>query len=330
MNADRDVLAELVAAAGRRCEPSRDEYERTLAAVTLSWHRSLRRRRSHRVLAFAAALTAAAIGLAVLLHRAPPPSPAIIGTAVIVHGDAAFRTSSRDVWRPLRPGVQIPAGAELRTGPTAGLALNLVNGLSARLDKRSTLAMDSGREFRLISGGLYVDTGGGTASGALRIDTALGTVFDVGTAFETRIENGSVRIRVRDGVVRFDAIGAPSQLQAAGDEFEIDLRGTVRRRHCDPSDDVWSWASALAPLPEVEGQPLLKFLAWVAHETGRRVRFEAPEVERQADQVTLHGTLRDLTPLQALDVMLSTTDLEYVLSKDDTADDLIVIRRRPG
>jgi hypothetical protein len=28
--------------------------------------------------------------------------------------------------------------------------------------------------------------------------------------------------------------------------------------------------------------------------------------------------------------MLSTTDLEYVLSRGDTADDLIVIRKRPG
>lgn len=330
MNADRDVLAELVAAAGRRCEPSRNEYERTLAAATLSWQRSLHARRRRRALAFAATLTAVAIALATLLHRSAIPIPVIIGRAVIVHGDVTFRTSSREGWHSLRSGGELPAGSELRTGPTAGLALNLINGLSARLDEHSSVAMDSDREFRLMSGGVYVDTRGGAASGTLRIDTALGTVTDVGTAFETRVENGSVRVRVRDGVVRFDAIGAAPQFQAAGDEFEIDPRGTVRRRHCDPGSDVWSWASTLAPLPEVEGQPLLKFLAWVAHETGRRVRFEAPDVERQAGQVTLHGTLRDLTPLQALDVMLSTTDLEYVLSRGDTADDLIVIRKRPG
>jgi hypothetical protein len=40
--------------------------------------------------------------------------------------------------------------------------------------------------------------------------------------------------------------------------------------------------------------------------------------------VILHGTTRGLTPLQALDLMLSTTDLQYLLSNDR----LIVISRR--
>jgi ferric-dicitrate binding protein FerR (iron transport regulator) len=152
-------------------------------------------------------------------------------------------------------------------------------------------------------------------------------VSDVGTVFQVDVKPTAVRVRVREGLVQLDAAGREGLLRSgAGEELELDERGGLRHGIVPPSHPAWAWAEALAPPPDVEGRPLLQFLDWVAHETGRRVRFAAPEVEAQAREVVLHGRTRDLTPLQALDVMLSTTDLEYVLSTDQ----VILIRRRSG
>jgi hypothetical protein len=48
------------------------------------------------------------------------------------------------------------------------------------------------------------------------------------------------------------------------------------------------------------------------------VTFERPEIERKASSTILHGSIRNLAPLEALSVMLATTDLEYALPDDGT------------
>jgi hypothetical protein len=62
----------------------------------------------------------------------------------------------------------------------------------------------------------------------------------------------------------------------------------------------------------------------VARQTGRRLRFAEPETEARARAVVLHGKAADLAPLDALELVLSTTDLEYVLPSDE----VIIVRKR--
>ena len=56
------------------------------------------------------------------------------------------------------------------------------------------------------------------------------------------------------------------------------------------------------------------------------VRFADAEVERRASTTTLHGTIRSLAPLEALSVMLATTDLAHRLLPDGT----ILITSKPS
>ena len=328
MSSDRDLLAEVLRAAGARAVPDRQDYDAVFEAAMRAWRRSLQTRRRRRwTLALAASLATMAIGVTTLVHRIATRAPPVVATPVVMHGSAVTRSRNDDTWRPLGLREPIAAGSRVRTGSVAGLALEMPGGLSVRLDEKTELEMDSGHSLRLTAGGLYIDTGSGSGSGVLRVETSLGTVSDVGTVFQVDVKASSVRVRVREGLVQVDAAGRAGLLRSnAGEEVELSDRGTVRRGIVSPTHPAWAWAEALAPPPDVEGRPLLQFLDWVAHETGRRVRFEAPEVEAQAREVVLHGRTRDLTPLQALDVMLSTTDLEYVLSTDQ----VILIRRRSG
>lgn len=328
MSAGRDLLAEVLRAAGARAIPDREDHDVVFDAAMTAWRRSLSVQRRRRwALALAASVAAMGLGITVLVQRITARAP-IVATVVVMHGSAMTLAPNEDTWRPLRLGEPIATGSRVRTGSVAGLALEMGGGgRSARLDERSELEMDSPRLLRLTSGALYVDTGPAPRGDGLRVETALGTVSDVGTVFEVDVKADSVRVRVREGRVQLDAPARAAPLRSdAGEELELDDRGSLRRGIVPPTHPVWAWAEALAPLPDVDGRPLLQFLDWVAHETGRRVRFEAADVEAQARGVVLHGQPRDLTPLQALDVMLSTTDLEYVLSSDQA----ILIRRRGG
>jgi ferric-dicitrate binding protein FerR (iron transport regulator) len=321
----RDVLGELVNAAGRRPEPPREDYEYVLEAAMAAWRHKVRSRRRRRwALAIAASVTVAVMGTT--LSRWMPRSPMLaVATPSVLRGNVEMRFPGESSWRALRPGSEIMAGSRLRSGAGAGLALVLKQGVSIRLDSQSELEMQSATVLQLVTGAVYVDSGSALSSGGLRVVTRLGTVADVGTVFEVRTEPGLLRIRVREGRVQVDSASHSVQLRSeAGEALELDEHGVIRRPHVAATDSAWAWAEALATAPDVEGRPLLPFLAWVARETGRRLQFEGPDVEAHAREVILHGETRDLTPLQALDLMLSTTDLEYVLS----ADEAIVIRRR--
>jgi ferric-dicitrate binding protein FerR (iron transport regulator) len=326
MTTGRDVLGELVQAAGRRTVPEREDYQYVLDAAMAAWRQKLRARRRRRwALALAASVAASAVGVATFLHWMPRKSAALIATTTVLHGSVAIRPPGRDTWLPLQPETRIAAGSQLRTGALAGLALVLDGGATARLDKQSELAIESGGVIRLIAGAVYADSGPAGTAGGLRIETPMGTVSDVGTIFQIRVAPGSLRIRVREGLVRLEAANTSTHLQAkAGEELDLDEHGAVSRQPFSPIDPAWAWAEALAEAPDLDACPLLQFLEWVARETGRRVEFLGPEVEAQAREVILHGNTHDLTPLQALDLMLSTTDLEYVLSPEET----ILIRRR--
>jgi ferric-dicitrate binding protein FerR (iron transport regulator) len=172
---------------------------------------------------------------------------------------------------------------------------------------------------------MYADTGSRIAPDALRIDTPLGSIHDVGTVFEVKASSEAVRVRVREGLVRLEISRAPAALEGHdGEEIDVGRNGEVRRYTFSRHDSEWNWAEALAVTPDIEGRPLLQFLTWVAHETGRQLMFDEPATEAQARAVTLHGKAANLPPLEALDLLLSTTDLEYVLPSEQ----VIFIRRR--
>lgn len=94
-----------------------------------------------------------------------------------------------------------------------------------------------------------------------------------------------------------------------------------------PQDVYWEWVHAVAPVPLVDGRPLAVLLDWVARETGRPLRYASPTIREQAMNTVLHGRIRDLAPLEALEVMLATTDLDYALLADGTIE--IRPRNRP-
>jgi hypothetical protein len=110
----------------------------------------------------------------------------------------------------------------------------------------------------------------------------------------------------------------------AGEQLTIRAGGVLERARIEADDPEWDWVESLAPAPDIDNQPVTVLLDWVARETGRSVRFANPEVARHAANTILHGNIRHLQPLEALSVMLATTDLEYALPDNVT----ILVRRK--
>jgi hypothetical protein len=321
---DADLVAHLMRAAGRRIEPPGAAYGRVLAAATESWERKVQRRRLVRGSAVAAAsiaVVSAVLALLANLQRAPV---ALVGHIDRVLGVCEIRRD--EGWTAVTAkAVRLAAGQRLRTLGDSRAGILLASDISLRLADRTEVLFESPSRVRVLAGMIYVDTGAAAASAHPRIEivTPAGVAADYGTQFEVRYLEGAFRVRVREGRVAIDPRDAASLGTVAGDEVTI-RAGVVERQRIAATDAQWQWVQSIAPQPVIDGQTVSFLLAWVTRETGKQVRFDGPEVMRKADTTILHGDIGNVAPLEALALMLTTTDLEHVILGDGT----ILVRLR--
>jgi ferric-dicitrate binding protein FerR (iron transport regulator) len=261
----------------------------------------------------------AAAGLVIAVALAyrwvlPVVQPHELGRIARIAGEVEVATGDR--WRPAVEGRErLAAGARIRARADGRAAITLAAGESLRIAPDSEVMFDAPGRLYLQRGTVYVDSGPRPARAGIEIVTPAGTARDLGTQFELHIAGAALRLRVREGAVTIDR-GGRSLTGKAGEEVSIDGLGSVQRSMISPSDPAWQWAEAIAPMPDMDGQPASALIAWVARETGRRLHYESPMVEHRAASVILHGEIRHLAPMEALEAMLATTDLWVELDGD--------------
>ena len=314
-----DSLAHLIEAAGRREAPPTHAYERALAATTQAWQTKVRRRRWRIAITIAAGVATLGLGTAITLRSLDSDysSGEPIANVARVIGAATVRSGDSSGWVSLREaGAVLPAGAVLRTGAGSGVALQ-IGAVSLRIAERAEVVVTSRSQLRLAHGKVYVDTGPDRGTGRMLVITNAGTISDVGTQFEVQYQAGAYRVRVREGEVLLQR-GAERLHSRAGEQISIDGDGTVSHSTISADDPAWGWVHVLASAPDIDNQPLTVLLAWVSRETGASVRYATPAIERRANVTILHGSIHGLEPLEALTVMLATTDLRHELQADGT------------
>jgi ferric-dicitrate binding protein FerR (iron transport regulator) len=303
-------IARVLRAAGSRAAPSDDMRAGVRAAVHAEWRATVAKR-SHGSawLALAASLAMAAVALWVTRPFFSAPGDVVANVSRTI-GSVVSREGSWGRWRAVAQSSQLRAGESVMTGSQGRVALQLPDGVSLRLDHDTRISFVDAGHVQLRSGAVYVDAGTvPSAARALRLATPAGVVWHVGTQYEARILNGATRLRVREG--RVDLIPAEGAEQSArvGEELLVSGAGIVARSAISPSDPDWQWAADAAPSFDVDGRAVSEFLTWASRELGREIVFATPESEAEADRAVLSGSVKGLSPEEALAAVLPTTSL---------------------
>lgn len=312
-----DVLALLLKAAGSRQPPPQADYEQVLGAATEALNQRLRRRRRRTYAALAAGIASVAILAASLLpgRQTGMPGAAFAATDVVV-GTAMIQAAGDADWSWLDAAqtASLGRGTRLRTGPASAVGLRLERGGSLRIDARTEVELQPDGRVVLTAGAVYFDSGSRDGNtDTLEIVTPDSRVRHLGTQFEVRHSKPGSRVRVREGRVLISTRLRDFESEA-GEELTILAQGSVQRASIAPDDPGWDWVQTVAPTVYAEDQPLSELLDWVARETGRRVYFARPELELRAQRTILHGSPRRLMPMEALGVMMQTTDFHYLVT----------------
>jgi ferric-dicitrate binding protein FerR (iron transport regulator) len=324
-DAELDALVQLISTSGRRENPPASAYEQTLHVATQAWRTKVRRRRWRVAAALAATVL---VCLSFLLTwrtmLSTPAAPVVLAQIQKAIGEVELK-SDRFRWRKVHEEMHaVASGTRLRTGNGGGVGLLLSGGQSLRLGPSTELSLLAADEVELVRGQAYVDTGQNRVA-AVKVVTPIGTVTDVGTQFEIHFRDDRFRMRVREGAV-FLQRGATPIRGDAGEQVVIEPNGAIERTTFSPTDPDWQWAEAFATAPQIDGRSVMVLLEWVARETGRRIEYADGQARERTASTILHGNIVGLSPLDALRVMLATTDLQYRLHEDGS---ILIDLRQP-
>jgi ferric-dicitrate binding protein FerR (iron transport regulator) len=306
---DESDIARLLARTGPRSQPSAAAASAVRDAVEAEWRRQVDARAARRRYtgwAVAAGVTVAAVG-AWLASPLYLPGPAAVATVARVVGDVSVESSGGQ-WVPLSAGSVVESGTVLSTGSGGRAALDLESGVQVRLDVGTELAFNGLDEATLARGTVYVDSGPGPEGDArFVLETPAGDVRHLGTQYSAAVDDGALRVAVREG--RVEVTGQRASVVAnAGEQLMIE-EGRVTRSALARNAPEWDWVAKVVPPFEIEGRTVHEFLAWASRETGHEVAYASPEVEQLANRVTLSGNVEGLPPQQAVDAVLATTSL---------------------
>lgn len=322
-----DALAQLLRAAGRRPEPPAAAYEETRQVALSAWKTRVGRRRRQMRLAWAGMAASLVCGLSLLSVIGLDAPPAAAPDRLV--GAVYWQASGGSDWTRLSETSRelLPAGSRVRTAEGAYAGLRLVSGASLRLSPGTAIGFAEENEIALEVGAVYVDSAGAARDGdPLTISTPTGRAVEVGTQFEVSYGDRGYRLRVREGLVRLEREAGVIESRA-GQEFRIGADGILSERRIAPTDEAWRWVHTVAPVPDIDSRPVTVLLEWVSRETGRPLRYATPELRKRAAGTILHGNIQALSPLEALETMLATTDLDYAILGDGTIE--VRTRTRP-
>jgi hypothetical protein len=307
---DPDPRVERTLTVALGTQPMSDEsLERLRAVVAREWRVATEQPISSgrsRWIALAAAAALAAVAVALWVTR-PPAQTVAIGSMTRLAADGLQH-------RRLKSGDPLRVGDRLTTrGP---LLITLVRGGTLRVAAGSSLNIPGSAQLSLERGRIYLDIPpGSSAVNPLRVATSAGVVEHVGTEFEVMSDDRAVRVRVREGRIRF--LGTADTIVAdAGTELLASPGKIISQRSIDTYGGDWLWTAALAPDYEIEGRSLIGFLIWVSRELGRPLDFADAHARQVADRTILHGSVRDQTPLDAMSNVLASTSLTYEIRGD--------------
>ena len=314
---DRDI-ERVLKSAGLRDKPPAHVERAVREQLRGQWRDVVadRRRRGRQRVAYAlaAGFVAAVVGTWAIAPRFAD-SPAAVASVAVAAGDVRVTSGWLDRWHDVATGQALLEGQTLETGAGGRGALSLPGGISARVDRGSRLIVAAADRLELERGTIYVDSGQApTPAVPLAVVTPNGTVRHVGTQYEVRLLPAGVRVSVRDGTIEWRSSGGDLERSGAGEQLTISNDGRVERTSVYPYGDAWNWTLEAAPSIDIEGMPLSRFLAWASRETGREIAYATPAVEREAAGIVVHGSITGLTPPEALDAVLATTNVRAQVS----------------
>lgn len=319
----KDDIGHLIRDAGARESVSAERLEAARTRVAEHWQDVVTEQQAARqpsYIGFAAA--AAAIFAAVLLSvflRSPDAPVTHVQTATVnkVVGDVRIDGTLATT------GTVIAPNSTIATGNDGMLALDLMSGQSLRVGTNTHLASETGNQFSLENGRVYIDSNPGNQNSPVFIKTRFGTATHIGTQFQVLLEPESLQIGVREGLVALNRDDGAATEIGLGTLFTVYAGRSDKEEDISADDELWQWTSEITPNFETDGATLAEYLVWYSRQAGFKLSWRDAQSRSIADRTTLDGSIDGLSLEDGLRAIHRIAPFEYTL-----ADGILVVKVR--
>ncbi|MFQ6006074.1 MAG: FecR domain-containing protein [Woeseia sp.] len=316
------ALEELLSQAEPRPLPPQQDEKLIRRAVHAEWDKLTKRRvRNRRLTSFALAasvLVAVLIGLNVL--RGPFDAGEFQQIASIQKQFGIVKVWSKEQAGADGTEMSEIGSGHVETGQRSGLTLGWNDGGSLRLDENTRVEFESMSAIYLQYGRIYFDSmPKGIPSvitdpdrGRLAIRTDTGTVQHYGTQFITQVRGDELSVLVREGRVSIEG-NRVKETATVGQKLTVTGDGQTLIDVVGVTGGDWAWIEKTSPAFVLDNRPIIEFLTWVSRESGKRLDFASPGVEKVAREKELRGItgVTEMEPSRALDIYMPTTGLRW-------------------
>jgi ferric-dicitrate binding protein FerR (iron transport regulator) len=146
--------------------------------------------------------------------------------------------------------------------------------------------------------------------------TPIGLIEDIGTVFMVAIDGKDVEVAMREGTTRIhtaQGILTATGDREVGDVVRISAQAAITTTE-PTSSTRWDWIHGAHPGYRETSVPLL--LNAIANDLGRRLAYASPGVEASVQNLRIEGDISQLSPDEALRVVLATSGLTAVADGD--------------
>ena len=307
----KEEVERLLQLAGRPDQPQLSKKRDVKAKLKEQWRASVKaqkaRRLRKRVLPIALAATIMLTLLAAQQWLLAPPVPTPLASVTHHSGDYLVESNYE------RGQGNLYLGDLLVTTRDAAVAITLNDGTTLQLDGSSHVTFTDERELWLHAGRIYVDSPGDRTS--IVIKTTWGTLTDIGTRFEVQIEDETLKLAMREGVVKVYLLGTDQPIQAkvdsfVGDVIVINQDLDVTNSSIHTTSPGWDWTLRSTPAFPAGAHSLTSVLTWAARITGRELKYDRAIMELQAQNEIVHWP-----EIEAVDVEKTLSELSVTTSK---------------
>ncbi len=308
---DGDDIGILIRLAQQNSEVPAVRTVRVRAAARDQWTKETARRRHGRMFWSVAAAAALIAGVAFVIRSIPGTDhaglPAIAAHVEQLEGHVEIAGLGNDEWSVVTVGDSIETATTLRT-MTGRLSLRLDTGHSARIDQGSEIRFLERGGIELAAGRIYIDSGQDGRESPIDLRTPFGTLQEIGTQYELQLDDGVLRLRIREGSVILHRADADLTI-SAGQELRVSATRDPEIVSIEPYGPHWSWVSEIVAIPDFQGRTADEFLRWLARERGWTLAFADTDVANAARRIVLEGDLGRYTPDEALQIVTTTSRL---------------------
>lgn len=303
---DKDLSADgniedLLTSAGSRPEPPAEVAEQAYRLLKDDWSDLVRARKQRRRRSWLS--VAASIGVFVaaawMINVNQQPSS---WTLSVASGQVQLNSTTYGSAQSMT----------LREGDTlisvAASRFTQPDGADLRLADATELRWQGSNRFYLVQGAAYIDTQDTTD---FVVQTPLGEVRDIGTRFMVRVDDDELVVAVREGAAEVSsAFGA--QVAQADDRqaklVTIDANGQHLQDEAF-SAPRWNWIHTVAT--GYDDHTLSVLVTQISHDLGKPIRFASHGVEVSVANDRVDGSLDNMSPRQALDIVTRSAGLVW-------------------